>query len=246
MRVRLTVTGRAGYSMGSVHGRWTGKPVRIRRGPATVTGEAHRTRPQAAATGHRSASREGAGGSGPEARRPPSDPSRSALAERGGSTDEDPNSRRPRRRPRQRSAARGAGRRRARHGRPPDRGTLADAVRGSASRTDVRPFQFTGDPATHQCDGTTTGGTSPQPVPTRGAAVVALVGRDHRLVVRRVRPELLDGRGRVRRVRCRHGALSGRVQERCVRVGGRLRGPDPERRQASSSPTPSGQSRCSR
>ena len=39
--------------------------------------------------------------------------------------------------------------------------------------TDVRPFQFTGDPATHQCDGTTTGGTSPQPVPTRGAAVVA-------------------------------------------------------------------------
>jgi hypothetical protein len=39
--------------------------------------------------------------------------------------------------------------------------------------TDVRPFQFTGDPATHRCDGTTTGGTSPQPVPTRGAAVVA-------------------------------------------------------------------------
>jgi hypothetical protein len=39
--------------------------------------------------------------------------------------------------------------------------------------TDVRPFQFSGDPATHQCDGTTTGGSSPQPVPTRGAAVVA-------------------------------------------------------------------------
>jgi hypothetical protein len=39
--------------------------------------------------------------------------------------------------------------------------------------TDVRPFQFTGDPASNQCDGTTTGGTSPQPVPTRGAAVVA-------------------------------------------------------------------------
>jgi hypothetical protein len=39
--------------------------------------------------------------------------------------------------------------------------------------TDVRPFQFTGDPVTHQCDGTTTGGSSPQPVPTRGAAVVA-------------------------------------------------------------------------
>ena len=39
--------------------------------------------------------------------------------------------------------------------------------------TDVRPFKFIGDPATHRCDGTTTGGTSPQPAPTRGAAVVA-------------------------------------------------------------------------
>jgi hypothetical protein len=37
--------------------------------------------------------------------------------------------------------------------------------------TDVRPFRFTGDPVSHQCDGTTTGGTSPQPVPTRAAAV---------------------------------------------------------------------------
>ena len=39
--------------------------------------------------------------------------------------------------------------------------------------TDVRPMQFTGDPATNQCDGTTVGGTSPTPVPTRGAALVA-------------------------------------------------------------------------
>jgi hypothetical protein len=39
--------------------------------------------------------------------------------------------------------------------------------------TDVRPFHFTGDATSHQCDGTTTGGSSPQPVPTRGAAVVA-------------------------------------------------------------------------
>jgi hypothetical protein len=39
--------------------------------------------------------------------------------------------------------------------------------------TDVRPFQFSGDPANHQCDGTTTGDSSQQPVPTRGAAVVA-------------------------------------------------------------------------
>ena len=37
--------------------------------------------------------------------------------------------------------------------------------------TDVRPFRFTGDPAAHQCDGTTAGGTSPTPVPTRGAAI---------------------------------------------------------------------------
>jgi len=39
--------------------------------------------------------------------------------------------------------------------------------------TDVRPMQFTGDPATHQCDATTVGGTSPTPVPTRGAALAA-------------------------------------------------------------------------
>src|SRR3954470_10433173 len=36
--------------------------------------------------------------------------------------------------------------------------------------TDVRPFQFTGDPAQHQCDATGSGGTSGTPVPTRGAA----------------------------------------------------------------------------
>ena len=39
--------------------------------------------------------------------------------------------------------------------------------------TDVRPFQFTGDPVAHQCDGTTLGGMSPQPAPTRGAALMA-------------------------------------------------------------------------
>ena len=39
--------------------------------------------------------------------------------------------------------------------------------------TDVRPFAFTGEATSHTCDGTTTGGSSPQPVPTRGAAVVA-------------------------------------------------------------------------
>ena len=80
--------------------------------------------------------------------------------------------------------------------------------------TDVRPFQFTGDPATHRCDGTTTGGTSPQPVPTRGAAVVASSVAITGSWFDAFGAELLDGRGRVRRVRCRHGALSGRVQER--------------------------------
>jgi hypothetical protein len=43
--------------------------------------------------------------------------------------------------------------------------------------TDVRPFRFTGDPVAHQCDGTTVGGTSPAPVPTRGAAVAAAAER---------------------------------------------------------------------
>jgi hypothetical protein len=39
--------------------------------------------------------------------------------------------------------------------------------------TDVRAFAFTGDSAQHRCDGTAdeNGGTSPVPVPTRGAAV---------------------------------------------------------------------------
>jgi len=39
--------------------------------------------------------------------------------------------------------------------------------------TDVRTFRFTGDPAAHQCDGTTTGGPQPAPVPTRGAVLAA-------------------------------------------------------------------------
>jgi hypothetical protein len=39
--------------------------------------------------------------------------------------------------------------------------------------TDVRPFQFTGDPVSHRCDATAPLGSSPQPLPTRGAALVA-------------------------------------------------------------------------
>ena len=38
--------------------------------------------------------------------------------------------------------------------------------------TDIRTFRFTGEATEHQCDGTTTG-SSPTPVPTRGAALVA-------------------------------------------------------------------------
>ncbi|MCW2997999.1 MAG: hypothetical protein JWN65_1548 [Solirubrobacterales bacterium] len=43
---------------------------------------------------------------------------------------------------------------------------------------DVRPFQFTGDPATHQCDGTFAGGegTSPTPVTVRNNALSAAAG----------------------------------------------------------------------
>jgi hypothetical protein len=39
--------------------------------------------------------------------------------------------------------------------------------------TDVRPFQFTGDPNSYECDGMPPAGTSSVPVPTRGAAITA-------------------------------------------------------------------------
>jgi hypothetical protein len=39
--------------------------------------------------------------------------------------------------------------------------------------TDVRPFQFTGDPNSYKCDGMPPAGTSSVPVPTRGAAITA-------------------------------------------------------------------------
>ena len=75
MRVRLTVIGGsrsvAERYDGAVIGRWQGKPVQLRRGPATVTGEVRRTR-RSRGAGHwlASASREGAAWIGPEARRP--------------------------------------------------------------------------------------------------------------------------------------------------------------------------------
>src|ERR1039458_7945313 len=66
MRVRLIVIGSfpsvAERYDGAVIGRWHGKPVQHRRGPATVTGDVHRTR---ASARHwlAIASREGAAGS---------------------------------------------------------------------------------------------------------------------------------------------------------------------------------------
>jgi hypothetical protein len=43
--------------------------------------------------------------------------------------------------------------------------------------TDVRGFRFTGESVTHRCDGTTVGGSSPDPVPTRGAVLAAAATR---------------------------------------------------------------------
>ena len=59
-RARLSVAER--YD-GAVIGRWHGKPVQHRRGPATVTGEVHRTRRRGAGHWLAIASREGAAGS---------------------------------------------------------------------------------------------------------------------------------------------------------------------------------------
>jgi hypothetical protein len=39
--------------------------------------------------------------------------------------------------------------------------------------TDVRRFQFSGDPSTYECDGMSPAGSSTTPVPTRGAAITA-------------------------------------------------------------------------
>src|SRR3954469_24083094 len=111
---------------GPVQGRWTGKPVEIRRGPATVTGDAERRRLiGAAATGPPRAGREGARG-GPGSQETSLRPqSREALVERGGSHAQAlvrPGGR-------NRAARRGAGRRRAGDRRPPDRGAEPHGVR---------------------------------------------------------------------------------------------------------------------
>src|SRR5690349_18911930 len=77
MRVRLTAMAAGHGNIPAVQGRWTGKPVRNRRGPATVTGDTPRT--WAAATGvwppplGRSTRTGKARGRSPGARRPPAD-----------------------------------------------------------------------------------------------------------------------------------------------------------------------------
>src|SRR3954452_11503387 len=120
MRAGRTVTS------GPVQGRWTGKPVRIRRGPATVTGDAERRRlTRAAATEPPRADREGARG-GPGSQETSLRPqSREALVERGGSHAQAlvrPGGR-------DRAARRGAGGRRAADRRSADRGTEPDRLR---------------------------------------------------------------------------------------------------------------------
>ncbi len=99
--MRLAAVAEPGVDAGQVHGhrfpvvyharrpgRWSGKPVRIRCGPATVTGEAtawRRSRRRSLSSQDGSGRR---GKVGPEARRPPSDRQAEALVERGGSQHE--------------------------------------------------------------------------------------------------------------------------------------------------------------
>ena len=111
--------------------------------------------------------------------------------------------------------------------------------------TDVRPFQFTGDPATHRCDGTTTGGTSPQPVPTRGAAVVASSVAITGSWFDAFGPSFSTVAGES----VAFDAATGRFLAEYKTVSSRRWAPARTRSRmatSSSSPTPSAQSRCSR
>src|SRR5215218_6300620 len=86
MRVRFTVIGRPRLDLSVDQGRWSGKPVRIRRGPATVTGDALRMRLYAAASHWtRGGDREGAEGWAREPGDQPPTTKPKALVERGGS-----------------------------------------------------------------------------------------------------------------------------------------------------------------
>src|SRR4051794_4804668 len=174
MRVRFTVTGGAKVPSGLFRVGGQGKPVRIRRGPATVTGDATRTSAGALEPLDRrrrpGKARSGRPGSQETC---PDRKAHNALVERGGFM-----------------LHRLAGLALAvlallvpasvAAAAPVTvnlriEGPTATVFEGPVT-TDVRQFQFTGgaDTGLHECDGTAAnGGTSPTPVPTRGAAVAA-------------------------------------------------------------------------
>src|SRR4051812_20654537 len=174
MRVRLTVTGRATVPSAPFRVGGQGKPVRIRRGPATVTGDA--TRASAAALeplGRRRRPGKARGGRPGSQETCPGRNAHIALVERGGSM-----------------LHRLAGLALAATVLlvPASVASAAPVtvnlrVEGPTSTlfegpvtTDVRPFQFTAgnDTAPHECDATAANaGSSPVPVPTRGAAITA-------------------------------------------------------------------------
>src|SRR3954453_8000433 len=174
MRVRLTVTGRATVPSAPFRVGGQGKPVRIRRGPATVTGDATRT--SAAALEpldrRRRPGKAGSGRPGSQETRPGRN-AHIALVERGGSM-----------------LHRLAGAALAAFALLAPASVAAAApvtvnlrIEGPATTvfegpvtTDVRPFRFTTGPdtAAHTCDATAANqGSSPVPVPTRGAAIAA-------------------------------------------------------------------------
>src|SRR4051794_35416351 len=174
MRVRFTVTGGAKVPSGLFRVGGQGKPVRIRRGPATVTGDATRTSAAALEPLDRRR-RPGKARSGRPGSQEtyPDRKAHNALVERGGFM-----------------LHRLAGLALAVFALLVAASVAAAApvtlnlrVEGPASTvfegpvtTDVRPFQFTAgaDTTAHECDATAVNtGTSPTPVPTRGAAIAA-------------------------------------------------------------------------
>src|SRR5215217_4084426 len=153
----------------------SGKPVRNRRGPATVTGDAGRVRLRAAATGpprRPGKARFGRPGSQETSLRPPSrKPSWKGVAHHmhklfGG-------------------LAAGLALLVAAPGAIAAPVTVDLRIEGPTRTlfegpvtTDVRTFRFTGDATAHRCDGTAANhGTGPAPAPTRGAVVAEAAER---------------------------------------------------------------------
>jgi hypothetical protein len=87
--------------------------------------------------------------------------------------------------------------------------------------TDVRGFRFTDETVTHRCDGTTTGGSSPTPVPTRGAVVAAAAKRAPFSFTGTWHPETIDGESV--EFDAATGRFPGRVREQRVRELRRVR-----------------------